>query len=260
VLQALEPWLSSADIDAGSRWHQELGSRLSSSSFGIICLTPENQSSNWLLYESGALSKSVENARVVPYLIGLRKADVDGPLSHFQAAESDHEGTLELLRSLNVALAASGERALSEIGLERAYEVWWPELETHLQKAREFSSDVEQKTKRRDPEEMVLEVVENTRSLSRRFEALLERLEPLTPPRVPQQTRKETAEPEAIEATRQALATLLLDLEGEASGPGMEAAVARWQGILTDSTSSFDVLSEALKGAKGMRSYLDNRP
>lgn len=148
VLQALDPWLSFADIAAGSRWHQELGSRLSSSSFGIICLTPENQGNNWLLYEAGALSKSMESARVVPYLIGLRQTDLDGPLSHFQAVESEKEGTFELLRSLNSALETSGERALSETGLRRAHELWWPELEVSLHKALKMSSDADEKAQR----------------------------------------------------------------------------------------------------------------
>lgn len=143
VLQALEPWLSSADITAGSRWHQELGAELSSSSFGIICLTPENQGSHWLLYEAGALSRSVENSRVVPYLVGLRKADLSGPLSHFQAVEAEKEGTFELLRSLNNSLGVAGERGLSDSGLARAHGLWWPELEAQLRRALDESSDLD---------------------------------------------------------------------------------------------------------------------
>jgi hypothetical protein len=148
VLQALDPWLSFADIAAGSRWHQELGARLSSSSFGIICLTPENQGNNWLLYEAGALSKSMESARVVPYLIGLRQADLDGPLSYFQAVESEKEGTFELLRSLNSALDASGEIALSDTGLRRTHELWWPEIEVSLHNALRMPSDAVEKEQR----------------------------------------------------------------------------------------------------------------
>jgi hypothetical protein len=144
VLQALDPWLSFADIAAGARWHQELGMRLAACNFGILCLTPENQENGWLLYEAGALSRSLESARVVPYLIGLRRTDVKGPLSHFQAVEADREGTFELLQSLNGALEAAGERALSDNGLRRAHELWWPEVEAALGRA--LSADVDEQT------------------------------------------------------------------------------------------------------------------
>src|SRR5687768_76505 len=99
VLQSVEPWVSGADIEAGARWHQALSVRLSECNFGVICLTPENLQSAWLLYEAGALSKVVDGSSVVPYLLGLRKADVEGPLAHFQSVEADPEGTLVLLQA-----------------------------------------------------------------------------------------------------------------------------------------------------------------
>ena len=51
--------------------------------YGIVCLTPHNLESPWILFESGALSKRVAHARVSPYLFGLKVADVTGPLSQF---------------------------------------------------------------------------------------------------------------------------------------------------------------------------------
>jgi hypothetical protein len=257
VLQAVDPWLSSADIDAGSRWHQELGSRLSTSNFGVICLTPENQSNKWLLYEAGALSKSVESARVVPYLVGLRKADVDGPLSHFQSVEADKDGTFELLRSLNAVLSTGAGRALLEANLARAFEVWWPELDLSLQKARDMSTENTPEVAGRATEDMVLEIVENTRSVSRRLEALIDRLDQAASHRIPQQATRVDPEPEAIEATRQALAALLDRLAVEADRPDMERLVQTWQRIVADPQSSFEALTVALSGAKSMREYFD---
>jgi len=177
VLQALEPWLSAADIQAGSRWHYELGSCLASSSFGIICMTPENQGSRWLLYEAGALSRSVDGSRVVPYLIGMEKPDIEGPLSHFQAVESNEEGTFELLQSLNGALSASGERALSEAGLKRAYEVWWPELESSLQSVRATSQDLRENSPSEEGRllETLLKVVSDYRVVLGKLHATQER-------------------------------------------------------------------------------------
>jgi hypothetical protein len=42
VIQSLEPWVSSEDIDAGVRWNNEVTKELSETRFGIICLTREN--------------------------------------------------------------------------------------------------------------------------------------------------------------------------------------------------------------------------
>ena len=89
VVQRAEPWMSERDIEAGQRWNAQLSSRLKETDFGIICLTPENLTAPWLLFESGALAKALDAARVVPLLFGLKKADLSLPLARFQAVEAD---------------------------------------------------------------------------------------------------------------------------------------------------------------------------
>src|SRR5688572_18638179 len=85
VIQSVHPWLSSEDIDAGLRWNDEVTRELSQTRFGIICLTAENQTAPWILFEAGALAKTIEKTHVVPYLIGLEPTDVQrGPLAQFQ--------------------------------------------------------------------------------------------------------------------------------------------------------------------------------
>src|SRR5262249_10267255 len=81
VNQNVEPWLSETDIGAGSRWGDELAKQLEQTSFGIICLTREAANSSWLLFEAGALSKSVIGSRVCPYLIGIEPKKLEGPLA-----------------------------------------------------------------------------------------------------------------------------------------------------------------------------------
>lgn len=85
VLQAVEPWLSSSDIQAGARWASELELQLQESGVGIICLTPENLTAPWVLFEAGALSKSLGSAYVCPYLYGFSPSELHGPLVQFQA-------------------------------------------------------------------------------------------------------------------------------------------------------------------------------
>jgi TIR domain len=71
VIQSVKPWMSDEDISAGSRWLNEVSSELSESKLGIICVTPENQSNPWLLFEAGALSKTLEQTHVCPFLFKL---------------------------------------------------------------------------------------------------------------------------------------------------------------------------------------------
>src|SRR5437879_13172271 len=70
VLQAAKPWMSEADIDKGSRGLDEVGRALEGMKIGIICLTPENLNARWILYEAGALSKTVDaKTRLCTYLL-----------------------------------------------------------------------------------------------------------------------------------------------------------------------------------------------
>lgn len=92
VIQAVEPWLSSEDIPMGQRWAAEISERLQETDIGIICLTPENIDAEWLNFEARALSKFAKSF-VCPYALNLSPSDLKGPLSQFQVAMADREGT-----------------------------------------------------------------------------------------------------------------------------------------------------------------------
>ncbi len=104
VLQEVQPWMSEHDIKAGSRWSKELGEQLSVCDFGILTITQQNQSAPWLLFEAGSLAKTFDEARVIPYLIGLKPTDLEFPLAQFQSVEVTKEGTLKLIQALNSVL------------------------------------------------------------------------------------------------------------------------------------------------------------
>lgn len=93
-------------------------------------LTPENVDSAWILFEAGALSKTINQTFVCPYLIDLEPTDVKGPLAQFQAAKSDKEDTQRLPKTINRAQEGN---ALAENLIEAAFEKWWPDLEQKLQ-------------------------------------------------------------------------------------------------------------------------------
>jgi hypothetical protein len=85
IVNAVEPWLSSADIDKGARWSADVAAKLEASKIGIICLTPGNMHSDWILFEGGALSKTITNTHVCRVLIGLEPSALHGPSAQFQA-------------------------------------------------------------------------------------------------------------------------------------------------------------------------------
>ncbi|MFE7561981.1 TIR domain-containing protein [Kitasatospora sp. NPDC057500] len=129
VLQNIDPWLSSLDISAGSRGVREITDELSETNFGIICTTPENQSSTWVNFEAGALSKQVDGGSVVPFLIDMKVADLISPLSQFQAVIGDSKADVQkLLFDIN---DASGDKIPRE-RLERAFLRCWPEFEEKM--------------------------------------------------------------------------------------------------------------------------------
>lgn len=131
VLQSVKPWMSEADIEAGSRWSRAIESELSETRFGIICLTRGNQTASWILFEAGAIAKTLAGTFVCPFLIDLEPTElVAGPLAQFQAKRSNKKETWELVEAINKALLTE---ALPEEKLTRAFERWWPDLEGVLQ-------------------------------------------------------------------------------------------------------------------------------
>ena len=129
VIQSVDPFMSASDIDKGARWSHDLATHLEDAQFGLICLTQENLESPWLLFEAGALSKSLANSRVVPYLYEVSQTQLQGPLAQFQAAVTDKSSTLEVMKSINEALEVN---PLDTARLEKAFDTWWPQLENAL--------------------------------------------------------------------------------------------------------------------------------
>ncbi len=164
IINALKPWLSAADIDKGARWGTEIATKLKDCKGGIICLTPDNLHSDWLLFEAGALSKTIENTYVCPFLIGLEPADVEQPLAQFQATRAAKGEVLKLIKTLNSAL---GEAALAESHIDEAFEVWWPKLESKLNSLPDAEGSSAAAGTGRDIRDMVEEVLALVRNLNR---------------------------------------------------------------------------------------------
>lgn len=169
VIQAIEPWMSSEDIDKGARWSSEIAKELDDSAAGIICVVPGNHDAPWLNFEAGALSKAFGKDKVCPYLFRVKPADLTGPLVQFQISEASKEDTYRLLSSLNKAIEPN---PLPETKLRQTFEKWWPELEGQLAA---IGQRVPRKEPRRSTEDMLEEVLSLVRDQSRSTSEIVER-------------------------------------------------------------------------------------
>jgi DNA-binding CsgD family transcriptional regulator len=122
--------MSAHDIRAGVRWSTELAGALETTRFGIVCLTEENRLNPWVLFEAGAISRTVERGRVIPYLVDIPIRLLDGPLSQFQARVADESGTHGIVEAIN-ATSPPSQRLRTTI-IDESFQVWWPQLRDAL--------------------------------------------------------------------------------------------------------------------------------
>ena len=158
-LQYVRPYFSPEDIEKGAKWSSEITKELETSSVGIICVTPENAERPWIMFESGALSKHLEKARVCPLLFNLEPADVKGPLTLFQATRFAKDDFKRLVATIN---NAAGDARLEPTVLDGVFDMWWPKLEEQVS-AITRSHKSSPKEARRSDRDVLDEVLELTR-------------------------------------------------------------------------------------------------
>lgn len=166
VLHNVEPWLSEADIEAGERWAEAIAKELEASNFGVICITKENVMSPWVLFESGALAKSLQGNKVIPLLLDLEVRDITGPLAQFQAKKVDKVGISEIIQSINAV-----EKLVPEMQAKKLFEALWPEFDKHVQLIPKTAAVAKHS---RPQTEILEELVTSIRSLDSRFRDVTE--------------------------------------------------------------------------------------
>ncbi|NNA06716.1 toll/interleukin-1 receptor domain-containing protein [Pseudomonas lundensis] len=129
VLQLVTPYFTPADIEKGGRWANDIAKELSSAEVGILCITRDNIHSDWILFEAGALSKSLDKTYVCPILFGINNADLAGPLKQFQTTEFAKADFHKLITVINSRL---GDQKLPAKTVDSVFEKWWPDLEEKI--------------------------------------------------------------------------------------------------------------------------------
>lgn len=168
VIQAARPWISTRDLDRGSLWFGEINDQLKDTTVGIICLTQENKNRPWILFEAGALAKGLSTSRVCTLLIDLEPKDVEDPLAQFNHTLPNKESVFGLIRTLNSSLGATG---LDLRVLDQVFLTYWPQFEEKF-KAALTSTESLHPPKPRPKEDVLGEILENTRMLSSKIRKL----------------------------------------------------------------------------------------
>lgn len=168
VIQAVDPWMSSKDIDRGALWFTEITDQLANTSIGIVCLTKENRNKPWILFESGALAKGLTSNRVCTFLIDLAPTDLENPLAQFNHTFPVRDSVWELVRTINLSLK---ENALKESVLSKVFDTYWGQFEKDFKEIIETTPETEVTTKRKD-NDIMLDVLSTVRMLDRRMRNL----------------------------------------------------------------------------------------
>jgi hypothetical protein len=161
VIQSIEPYVSSEDIDKGTRWSTDIAKELEHSSFGILCVTKENVNAPWLNFEAGALSKTIDKSYVSPFLFDIKRSEINGPVLQFQATIFEKDDIKKLVFSLNRAYE---NNKLLENRLETAFDLWYPKLKEELEKIHEIKDEQNVPDEKSGGESVILEeILELTR-------------------------------------------------------------------------------------------------
>lgn len=168
VIQALRPWISTRGIDRGALWFSEINNELKDTTVGIVCLTQENKSKPWILFEAGALARGLSTNRVCTFLVDLTPTDLQDPLAQFNHTLPTRESLWSLVVTLNSSLEIN---ALDERILIQVFDTYWPQFE---QKFLALLEKFPQETivEARKPETVLDEILETTRGLSHRLRSI----------------------------------------------------------------------------------------
>ncbi len=161
VSDYIVPWVSRTGIEPGTFAMAKIWEQLADTNFGILIVTSRNKEAPWLLFEAGALAKTIagDDARVVPLLIDLDISDLAGPLPALQAKPANKAGIDELVTSLCKLIGVDPVTVTERLGGA------WEKLDAALAESRELLAQEPVEPTRGDSE-MLREIVETVRFLA----------------------------------------------------------------------------------------------
>ena len=129
LLQSTRPFVSTWDIETGADWLAKLKEAFGQHAIIIVCGTKESIASPWVLFETGAISRS-EKSRLITLLCNITEQDlVRHPLSSFQHMKIEKEAVHKLLLELN---DREDEARVDPGVIEKTLDTFWPEFVSEI--------------------------------------------------------------------------------------------------------------------------------
>lgn len=132
VLQCSQPFMSEHDLEAGINWGRRIAEELRDTTFGVLCLTPENLERPWVLFEAGALSKTIERCHVCPFVLDIEPHQVPLPLGQFHGVKADKNGTRKLVLTMHAIALQQHRTNLTIEEVSTAFDLHWQQLADQL--------------------------------------------------------------------------------------------------------------------------------
>ena len=121
----------STGIYKGADWNANLNDGLQAANFGILCVTKENYSAPWMIYEAGFLSHKAGIGKVAPFLLDISPSELQGPVTQFQSTVFEKRDLEELV----VAVYRSETSHIQENDVRSSFNTVYDKLAEGLHEA-----------------------------------------------------------------------------------------------------------------------------
>ncbi|MBI5521831.1 MAG: TIR domain-containing protein [Desulfarculus sp.] len=126
--------ISTTALHPGDRWRIFLDRQLSESDVAIIFLTRESRKAPWVLFEAGAVGKSV-GSRIFPILVDISFSEVPNPFEPFQSIELLNGLKMwELALQIRMMVYKEHGFKVPELELKKSFDQWYEGYRKEIQK------------------------------------------------------------------------------------------------------------------------------
>jgi hypothetical protein len=167
IVPGAKPWVSDTHIDKGSRSMQEIRAALQDARAGVVCLTSDNLTSPWILFEGGALSGKLAD-RLWTVLLDVNYEQVEPPLGQFQHTAAEKEDLRKMIRSMNEV----SDNPHAPADLDSLFEALWPAMSATIETIKAMPATVPAATARPQTE-LIAEMLETVRTLKRHDDTIM---------------------------------------------------------------------------------------
>lgn len=129
IIQSVEVFFSSTDIQKGENGVQAISKSLQDSQISIVILTKGNKDKPWILFEAGCIHG--HGGIFCSLLIDVSTEEITGPLLQFQHTLFNEEDFYSLLKTIN----AMGTHPLDQLTLRESFNGHWNDILNMVNKA-----------------------------------------------------------------------------------------------------------------------------